>query len=305
MIAALGGWMTIVGGIIWLLVPAVAIVIAFRNRAPSLAEAGPPVEALEARHHRAQRVVIGAAALTVFVLLGFLSYDFAVGHALAEKPPFGVTIDVVGHQWWWEFTYDDPNPSRRFTTANEIHIPVGQPIQLQLDSRDVIHSFWVPSLYGKRDLIPGYTSTIWIQADTPGVYRGFCAEFCGHQHAKMSMLVIAEPKTQFIKWTEAARTAGAAPSSVQEIAGQKVFLSHSCATCHTIGGTDARGTIGPDLTHLASRHTIAAGSVPNTAGFLGGWVVDPQSIKPGVRMPSTPLAAADLQSLLAYLVSLK
>ena len=305
MIAALGGWMTVVGGTIWILVVGVAVIVAVRNRAVSLAEAGPAIEADADRHRRAERVVIAAVVLTVVILLGFLGYDFAVGRALAEKPERGITIDVTGHQWWWEFTYDDPNPSRRFTTANEIHIPVGQPIQLQLESRDVIHSFWLPSVHGKRDLIPGYTATFWIQADTPGVYRGFCAEFCGHQHAKMAMLVVAEPAAAFTRWAEAARGAAPAPTTPEMVAGQKVFLSRSCALCHTIGGTEARGTVGPDLTHLASRSTIAGGSVPNTAGYLGGWIVDPQSIKPGVRMPSTPLTSTELRSLLAYLESLK
>jgi cytochrome c oxidase subunit 2 len=190
-------------------------------------------------------------------------------------------------------------------TANEIHIPVGQPVEFQLKSRDVIHSFWVPTLHGKRDLIPRHVTTMTLQADRPGVYRGQCAEFCGYQHAHMAILVVAEPLEQFAAWLEHQRRPAAEPSDARQQRGQEVFLSAPCVMCHTIRGTLAGGRVAPDLTHIAGRHTLAAGTLPNTPGHLAGWIIDPQHIKPGNRMPAHSLNADDLQALLAYLGSLK
>jgi cytochrome c oxidase subunit II len=253
------------------------------------------------------RWVVGAVALTVVIQIAFLVANFALGRAVAAPPRDRqpIMIDVIGHQWWWEVRYQDPVPANQVTTANEIHVPVGRPVVLRMTARDVIHSFFAPNLFGKKDLIPGHTTQTWFQADTPGVYRGQCAEFCGHQHAKMAFLIIAEPQNQFAQWLGAQRNPAHPPSDTLQERGQLVFMSGSCAMCHAIGGTPAGGRVGPDLTHLASRRTIAAATLRNTRGNLGGWVVDPQRIKPGAYMPPNNLEPADLRALLAYLESLK
>jgi cytochrome c oxidase subunit 2 len=216
-----------------------------------------------------------------------------------------LTIEVTGHQWWWEGTYSDPSVRGRFTTANEFHIPVGQPVLFVLNADDVIHSFWVPNLAGKKDLVPGRTQSWWFQADTPGVYRGQCAEFCGYQHAKMALFVVAEPPARYTQWAQASLSQAVPPSDPQAIRGQQVFMRGSCALCHNIEGTPAASHAGPDLTHLASRRTIAAGTIRNTRGNLAGWIIDPQRIKPGAHMPPNHMSSTDLEALLTYLQSLK
>ena len=252
------------------------------------------------------RAVAAATAVTVMILFGFLIYSLTTGRALASLPAkSALTIQVTGHQWWWEVEYIDTVPSRRVVTANEIHIPVGVPVQIFGKSVDVIHSLWVPNLHGKKDLVPGHTTATWFQADTAGLYRAQCAEFCGHQHAKMALWVVAEPRDVYEKWY--AGQLATPPPPVDSVAreGQRVFLSKSCAMCHNIGGTLAGSRVGPDLTHLASRHSIAAGTLPNTRGNLAAWILDAQSIKPGSRMPPNSLSPSDLNALLTYLETLK
>ena len=201
--------------------------------------------------------------------------------------------------------YLSDDPSQIVTTANEIHIPVGRPVMIRGTSHDVIHSFWVPNLHGKRDLIPSRITTEWIEADRPGRFRGQCAEFCGLQHAHMALWVIAESDDEFARWRERQLQPALPPSDPVKARGRDVFLNHACVFCHTIQGTTAAGQIGPDLTHLASRSTIAAGTLPNTKGNLGGWIVDPQNIKPGNHMATVDLKPEDLQPLLDYLGSLQ
>jgi cytochrome c oxidase subunit 2 len=201
--------------------------------------------------------------------------------------------------------YLDPVASQRVTTANEIHIPVGRPVVLTLKSHDVIHSLWVPNLAGKKDLIPGHETTLALRADRPGRYRGQCAEFCGYQHGKMGLLVIAEPPETFAAWLEAQRRTPPPPTDPLPQRGQQVFLAGTCAMCHAIQGTSAFGRVAPDLTHIASRPTLAAATLPNRPGYRAGWIVDSQSLKPGNHMPPNPLNPPDLQALLAYLESLK
>src|SRR6185503_10842567 len=302
-IAHLFWWMLAVGGAIWLLVAATAIRSAFARRGAPGDDGLMRVSA--ETHTRLQRVVIGATVVTGVILMSFLVFDFSVGRALAAFPAQSLTVDVTGHQWWWQIEYEDPNPSLSVTTANEIHVPVGEPVQFKLASHDVIHSFWVPNMNGKRDLIPGYRSSIWFRADTPGVYRGQCAEFCGLQHAHMAFLVVAQPRAEFTRWLLQQRTSGATPVDSLAVAGQQVFMSGSCALCHTIGGTPAHGTVGPDLTHLASRLELAAGTAPNTRGYLGGWILNHPSMQPRTLMPPNPLQPRQLQALLAYLETLK
>jgi cytochrome c oxidase subunit 2 len=190
-------------------------------------------------------------------------------------------------------------------TANELHIPTGRPIVLKVTSRDVIHSFWVPNLQGKRDLIPGYTTALWLQADRTGVFRGQCAEFCGLQHAHMALDVVAESDRDFEGWLDAMRQPGRAPPEPAARRGHDVFMQARCAGCHTIRGTEAAGQTAPDLTHIATRSTLGAGTLPNTPENLTAWIQDPQRVKPGNQMPPNPLAADDLQALVAYLETLR
>jgi cytochrome c oxidase subunit 2 len=251
------------------------------------------------------RAVLGATALTVLILFAFLVLDFTVGRALTRPPGPGLVVSVTGHQWWWEIEYDDSLPQRRVVTANELHVPVGRPVFVRLRTADVIHSFWVPSLAGKMDQIPGRENRLWLQADAPGLYGGPCAEFCGHQHAQMVLVLVAQPPEKFAAWYQAQREPAAAPTDSSAARGRRIFVDGRCAMCHTVEGTPAASNVGPSLTHLASRLTLGAGALPNTRGNLAGWVVDPQRIKPGARMPPSPLPPADLEALLDYLGTLR
>jgi len=286
------------------------VVLAFvRGRRQGLNEPGrarlrSPVEAVS---DLSMSVVVSVAvAATVMILLGLLAASVWTNRAVASLgAASAVTIKVTGHQWWWEAEYESGTPSEQFRTANELHIPVGRPVVLKVTSNDVIHSIWIPNLQGKRDLVPGYTTAIWLQADKPGLYRGQCAEFCGLQHAHMSLYVKAESNDDFEQWRAGMIKPATEPTTDEQRLGREVFLHAACVQCHTIRGTIAGATVGPDLTHLASRGTIAAGTLPNRRGHLAGWVVDAQQIKPGVRMPPNSVQSGDLQQLLTFLEGLK
>jgi cytochrome c oxidase subunit 2 len=287
-----------------------AILAAFSialSRAPRADEnTSPDVTAIRSPERKAVTIVSAALAVSAIALLGLIVASVLTDRALVGLPlKNGLVISVTSHQWWWEVTYEDREPSRVFSTANEIHVPVGRPVVVKLQSDDVIHSFWVPNLHGKKDLIPGHTSTLQFQADTPGLYRGQCSEFCGYQHAKMAFLVFAQAPEEYERWAHAQRESARQPVTDVEQRGQRVFDSSPCMMCHTIQGTAAQGKTAPDLTHLASRSTIGAGTLPNTRGNIAGWILDPHAIKPGVKMPATALAPADLHALLAYLESLQ
>jgi cytochrome c oxidase subunit II len=305
-----------IGGLWWLfLAVSVAIMIAVvvalalavvrgRRQHRDGLELAVPIDAGPER--TATAAVTVATAFTTLILLGLLLASVVTSRTLAAVAvPQPRTIEVTGHQWWWEITYPDTDPSRRVTTANELHIPVGEAVKVALASRDVIHSFWVPALHGKRDLITGHQTHIWLKADRPGVLEGQCAEFCGLQHARMRLKVFAEEPAQFAAWLEGQRAPGAEPSTPLVQRGRDVFVSGPCALCHTIQGTDARGTVAPDLTHLGSRTTLAAGVLPNTRGHLAGWILDPQSVKPGTQMPASSFDVESLHALLAYLGTLR
>ena len=252
------------------------------------------------------RIVSAGVAVTAAVLVTLTISSAAVGRGLTSPTgPAAITVDVIGHQWWWDFQYRDPHPSNFVNSPNELHIPVGVPVVLRVQSRDVIHSFWVPNLHGKRDLIPGETTSTWIQADQPGIYRGQCAEFCGHQHAKMAFLVVAEPMDQFQAWIQNQRKPAIEPATSEERRGRELFLSSTCVTCHTVRGTIAGSRVGPELTHLASRQTIAAGTLPNTQEHVRQWIANAPSIKPGTRMPPVSLGTADLDAVVSYLRNLR
>jgi cytochrome c oxidase subunit II len=239
------------------------------------------------------------------VLLALLVYILVTLESVASPATHPqLTITVTAYDWWWKIDYvDDPNPARNFTTANEIHIPVGEPVKVLLKSADVVHAFWVPQLAGKTQTIPGQTNEQWIQADHPGVFRGQCSQFCGAQHAHMAFEVVAQSAADFDAWRSSQGQVAVAANSNEVATGQHLFADR-CAGCHMIRGTDAAGLQAPDLTHLDSRRTIAAGALTNTPAHLLDWIEHAQQVKPGTLMPDIALTAADAAALSAYLATL-
>jgi cytochrome c oxidase subunit 2 len=276
-------------------------------RAPRATEQTAPDLALHPLKQAQLRQWVGYAVAVSSVLLFVLLFaSFMADRAIATLPlDDAVHIDLIGHQFWWEARYDPNDPARAFFTANELHVPVGRPVLISLRADDVIHSFWVPSLAGKKDLIPGRESTIAFRADLPGTYRGQCAEFCGYQHAHMALVVVADGPADYERWLAAQREPAREPSTAQEQRGRDLVEQASCAMCHTISGTAARGRRAPDLTHVGSRAWLAAGTLPNTAASRAQWIADPQQYKPGVDMPPLAAAPADLVAISAYLGSLQ
>ena len=249
-------------------------------------------------------IYVGVGISTLVLLASAVWTLLTLSAIAAPQGKPAVTIEVTGHQWWWAVRYVDADPSQTIFTANEIHIPVGKPVQLNLMSGDVIHSFWVPQLAGKTDLIPGLTNHAWLQASQPGDFRGQCGEYCGAQHAHMALHVIADEPAAFETWRQRQLDEAAAPQAAQALRGQEVFMTR-CSACHAVRGTRAGGTLGPDLTHLMSRGTIAAGMLPNNTGSLSGWIADAPGLKPGTRMPAIDLSPDDLHAVVAYLEVLK
>lgn len=217
----------------------------------------------------------------------------------------GLTVEVTAHQWWWDVRY----PREKIVTANEIYIPVGEPVRIELKSVDVIHSFWVPNLSGKMDMLPDLKRTFWLRADAPGKYRGQCAEFCGVQHAWMAFWVVALPREEYDQWVADMQQPPPEPRTPEQIRGKKVFFADreaACVNCHAVGGVGGKGAhMGPDLTHIGSRLTIGAGTLPNNHGNLAGWILDPQAIRPGNKMPRIFLKSRELPDLVEYLKILK
>lgn len=315
-----------ISAVVYLLVVAFTVAAAARRRAraaqadaqpgsrpatsPALHPAAPPAPETRPNKRReriAGFVASGAVLLTVVLLLVMLAGEGVVGRSLraAENTADALDLRITGHRWWWDVEYHDAGPARVIRTANEIHIPTGKPVRFTLSSIDVIHSFWVPNLHGKRDLVPGHPTTLTLQADRPGVYAGQCAEYCGTQHAHMRLVLVAQDPAAYAQWRQAQLSPAPEPATTSQRRGRDIFLSQACVMCHTIGGTSARSRVGPDLTHLASRAYLAGGAIPNTRGHLAGWIVDPQSTKPGVMMPPASIAPVDLHPLLDYLESLK
>lgn len=252
----------------------------------------------------AERLVwIGGLAFPVVVLSGLLVWGLALTGRLSDPPrPGELRIRVVGEMWWWRVGYLDAAGRLSFEDANEIHIPTGAPVALELESADVIHSLWIPRLNGKLDMIPGRRNVLRLQADTPGTYAGQCAEFCGGPHALMGLVVVAHAPADYAAW----RARNAAPARPPPHPGAAVFERAGCGACHTVRGTTANGKAGPDLTHVGSRRTLGAGILPNNAGTLAGWVGDSQAIKPGNRMPAYPvLSGRELRDLATYLDGLE
>ena len=292
---------TAVLGTVWLLTMG-ALLLALRRRRV----AGTDLLATNPATERRMTIVVSTAiGLTFLTVLALTGITYAGQRALYSHKDGALTLLVTGRQWWWQIMYEDPQPNRVFTTANEIHIPVGEPVLIKLESADVIHSFWIPNLTGKMDAITGRQNQIQIQADRPGVYRGQCAEFCGLQHAHMGMLVIAETKEDFERWRNNQIASAKPPSNPEQQRGMEIFLSKPCVMCHQIRGTDAGGKIAPDLTHVGSRRYIAAGTLETTRGNIAAWIIDPHGIKPGVNMPTIQLEPDEVQPLVSFLEGLK
>ncbi|MEV0393541.1 cytochrome c oxidase subunit II [Polymorphospora rubra] len=254
------------------------------------------------RHGQPLRfVTIAGAGLPLVILVAVYGVSLRDLAALGTDPgPDAPTVEVTGHKWWWEVRYEGVAGA----TANEIHIPVGERVRVRLRTADVLHSFWVPQLMPKTDLIAGETRETWLHADRPGEYRGQCAEYCGLQHAHMALMVVAVPRPEFDARLARLAAPAPAPGTDAERRGQQAFVQGTCAACHTVRGTGAQGRVGPDLSDVGSRWSLGAGAVPNDAGHLGGWIANPQTVKPGNQMPPQPVDAARLPDLIAYLRSL-
>jgi cytochrome c oxidase subunit 2 len=287
-----------------------AILIAFfwalLRTGRSTEETRPDVSSIEHPERHARRSVFAASIVSVVLLCGLVVADVLTDRALSRLPvDNAIHIELTGHQWWWEARYRPENGLPGFTLANELHVPVGRPVIVSLVAADVIHTFWAPNLHGKKDMIPGRDASVEFRADYPGTYRGQCAEFCGYEHALMAFSVVAEPPAEYAEWASHQGRPAPTPTDIAARRGQQIFLTGTCAKCHTIQGTGASGTLGPDLTHLASRQTIAAGTLANNRGNLAGWIVDPRTLKPAALMPPSRLPPDDLQDLLVYLDTLR
>lgn len=308
-IAVLGWVYTIISCIVLGVVTVLVVLALVRRRSAPDNSAANAIEHSHS-HHAIRWIVIGGIIVPSIILVASFLVTLVIQAEVSNPPQHPVaTIEVTGHRWWWEVKYLGAGPNgtvgATVVTANEIHVPVGQPVRLELVSADVIHSFWVPQIAGKTDLIPGLRNTMWMQADKAGTYWGECAEYCGLQHAHMNLTVVAESPAAFQRWMAQQREPAVGSQDSANAVGIVAFRRTGCATCHSIQGTDARGRIGPDLTHLASRSRIAAGTLRNTRGNLAGWIANSQALKPGNDMPSMTLTPLDLRTLLAYLETLK
>jgi len=308
--ALLGQWLTAIACAVTILV-CIAIVLGIaRHRGEQNAPGntdGDTASSSPTRHNISSGLnwIYGGLAITVTILLvtfiGTMTTLNAASHP-PSKP--ALTLDVTAHQWWWEIRYGDMREaSLGFVTANEIHLPVNQPVHVRLRSADVIHSFWLPQLAGKTDVIPGQTNEMWLEAKRAGHSRGMCGEYCGLQHAMMSLPVTSESPAEFARWMSARRAGATSPATAAARAGEVVFI-RSCGACHAVSGTDALGRIGPDLTHFASRPAIGAGVLANTAPNLGRWIRNAPTIKEGARMPAIPLNDTELAAVVTYLQGL-
>jgi cytochrome c oxidase subunit 2 len=258
---------------------------------------------LKARLGGERAIWILGFAFPAVVLTGLLVWGLMLTSSLSATRVTGheMRVRIIGEMWWWRVHYQDKQGRETLRDANELHIPVGTPVLLELEAADVIHSFWVPRLGGKMDMIPGRINRLLIQADKPGIYKGQCAEYCGGPHALMGFIVVAHAPADFARWK-----ASRLPASAGDGPGLSLFLSSGCAACHTIRGTPAKGLAGPDLTHVGSRQTLGAGILPNNPGTMAGWIADAQAIKPGNRMPAYhQFSSKELRSVSDYLVTLK
>jgi cytochrome c oxidase subunit 2 len=282
-------------------VVAIVAVLVLAALARSRSRAAAPVVDDDSRATSWVYIGVGISTCVLVVALVWTVRVLAVVNAPPGRP--ALTIEITGNQWWWKARYLNDDPSKVLTTANEIHIPVGTPVRIRLLGGDVIHSFWVPALAGKTDTIPGQVNTAWLEASAPGRYRGQCTEFCGVQHAHMGFDVVADPPDAFAKWLDAQLAPAASVTGGAMQHGEQAFVFR-CGACHTVRGTEAGGTVGPDLTHLMSRRSIAAGTLPNNASMLAAWIANPQALKPGTRMPTLQLTGPEIGDISAWLATL-
>jgi cytochrome c oxidase subunit 2 len=293
-IAGLFWLMFALGGVIYMVVMTIFVVAMFKGRG---AAAEPAADGAPRARSDHAFILIGGVALPTIVLLVLAFATVKVTNSVTSSRRNPVRIELTASQYWWQARYLDQTQA---VTANELHVPVGRPVEVGLRSTDVIHSFWVPGLAGKLDVVPGHRNVLHFEADKAGTYRGQCAEFCGLQHAHMAFLVIAEAPRAFNDWL----LHQAAPATPGSVTGQAVFERQSCAGCHTIRGTTANGTVGPDLTHVAQRSTLASVAFRNTPDNLRRWITEAQSMKQGAVMPDVPMSPADVGALVDYLESL-
>jgi cytochrome c oxidase subunit 2 len=251
-------------------------------------------------------IVGGGVILPVVVLSALLTYSFLLAREQVAVPGDGLRIEVIGKQWWWEVRYFPPGAEEPVIGANEVRLPAGQPVEVSLRATDVIHSFWIPNLAGKTDMIPGSVNRMVIQADAPGEFRGQCAEYCGGPHALMAFYAVAMAPDDFAAWLEREARPARTPEEPFLVEGRELFLASGCGACHTIRGIAAEGELGPDLTHVGGRRSLAAGILPNNVGTIAGWIADPQRIKPNNKMPAfNTFSGEELRALAAYLASLE
>ena len=306
--AVLGWWLTATACVVVLLVSgAILAGMARHRRAEQPRDGGDGGDTAHRRDVRSglRWIYIGLGATVAVLLVTFAGTMVTLDAASHPRRSSRLTLDVIGHQWWWEVRYSDSaSDAFGFTTANEVHLPVGEPVRVRLHSADVIHSFWLPQIAGKTDVIPGQVNETWLQAERAGESRGMCAEYCGLAHAVMALAVTAESPARFARWADARRAGAVAPTTPDAVAGQVVF-ARSCGACHAVAGTNSLGRVGPDLTHVASRPTIGAGALANTPANLARWIRDAPGIKEGARMPAMPLDASELRAVIAYLQALQ
>jgi cytochrome c oxidase subunit 2 len=251
-------------------------------------------------------VVVGGAVAPALIIAGVFVYTVLVQGAIASPPTRpAMTVHIVGHRWWWDVAYDVDGAVGGVHTPNELHLPIGEPVRVELDAHDVIHSFWVPQLAGKTDVIPGQTNVMWIEARVAGTYRGECAEYCGAQHTNMNLAVVAEDSARFRSWLADQRANAAVPRDSEPVTGAHVFAQLGCQACHMLRGKPTAGVEGPDLTHVASRLMLGAGLMSNNPGNMAGWVSNAPALKPGIEMPAVAMSAGQMRALLAYLEVLR
>jgi cytochrome c oxidase subunit 2 len=286
--------MSAAGGIIWLAVVGLAVYAVRREREPYTLREGRTL------------IVAGGFVFPAIALAGLLSYSLAtLPDYLAPVPAGSLRVSVVGEQWWWRIRYHHPD-GRAIDLANEIHLPVGEPVEFQLESRDVIHSFWIPALAGKSDMIPGRRTRLRMEPLRTGFFKGLCAEYCGSSHALMGFPVVVQERKDFDAWLERESEPAAETEEPHAVRGRVLFGASGCGACHTVRGTEADGRLGPDLTHVGSRSSLGAGLLPNTVEDFEHWIARTEELKPDVHMPAFGmLPASEIAAMASYLGSLK
>ena len=298
-VTSLGWGLTIISALVILIIAGLLLKATLRARATTVSLSTIPIT----RPGGGSRWIYLGTGISTIILLGLVVWTMFTLAAIASAPEApAFTIEIRAHQWWWEARYIDGASDRTFVTANELHIPVGKPVQLRLIGDDVIHSFWIPALAGKTDVIPGQTNLAWLEAIALGTYRGQCTEYCGAQHAHMAEFVMADTAADFASWWNHQLTPAPSPT-LPNMRGESVFLAR-CGACHAVRGTGAGGILGPDLTHIMSRATLGAGTVPNDPPSLRAWINDAQAVKPGARMPTLDLPPEELAAVTDYVQTL-